>query len=191
MLVDLDIICQNVHMPLLVPALSCCFSQLEILTLRLPIHGADQIAQFNFPEMLQLKKLVVGFCANHDESLLGLMTFIRISPNLEEFVLMITWGGRSSWASREVNKGTPFPHQHLKVFQYLGYYGRCSDMEVVMFILENCVGLQQIIIDPSVPLAYLHAPPDLGELEQDEAGRSYAKQQLEPIIPPHISFAIR
>ncbi|CAH9072555.1 unnamed protein product [Cuscuta europaea] len=141
--------------------------------------------------MLELKKLVVDFTASHDGSILGLMTFIRISPNLEEFVLMINYGGKMAWASREVNKGTPFPHQHLKVFQYLGYYGRCSDMEVVMFILENCVGLQQIIIDPAMPLEWLHTPLDPDELEQEEVCRSYAKQQLEPIIPPHITFAIR
>ncbi|CAH9091105.1 unnamed protein product [Cuscuta epithymum] len=191
-LVDLAITCQKRHMPLLVPALSCCFSQLEILTLRLPWGYKDHdIARFNFPELLELKKLVVDFTPERDASVLGLMTFMRISPNLEEFLLMIGYNGTLSCASREVNKGTPFPHQHLKVFQYLGYYGRCSDMEVVMFIVENCVGLQQIIIDPSMPLELLHTPLDPDELEREEVCRSYAKQQLEPIVPPHITLAIR
>ncbi|CAH9133169.1 unnamed protein product [Cuscuta epithymum] len=194
MLVNLNISCNEAHIPLLVPALSCCFAQLEILTLRLLVYEASDIGRFNFPEMPKLKKLVLSYgggAGDHDESLLGLMTFIRISPKLEEFVLMILWGAKISWASREVNKGAPFLHQHLKVFQYSGYYGRCIDLEVVMFILENCVGLQQIIIDPSVPSIFLHEPPDPSELEQEEVGRSYAKQHLKPIIPPHITLAIR
>ncbi|CAH9131085.1 unnamed protein product [Cuscuta epithymum] len=191
MLVDLNISCREAHIPLLVPTLSCCFSQLEILTLRLPIYEVYDIVRFNFPEMVELKKVVVSYAGNHDESLLGLMTFIRISPKLEEFVLKNRWCDGLSRARRELNKGAPFRHQNLKVFQYLGYYGRCSDMEVVVFILENCIGLQQIIIDPTVQTDFLHEPLDPGELEQEEVGRSYAKEQLKPIIPPHIQFVIR
>ncbi|CAH9115446.1 unnamed protein product [Cuscuta epithymum] len=191
MLVDLNILCMETKMPLKVLTLNCCFSQLEILTLRLLMHKAHDIVRSNFPEMLKLKKLTVDFSADLDESLLGLTTFIRISPNLEEFVLMIDWSEVSSWASREVNKGTPFPHQHIKVFKYLGYYGHCSDLEVVMFILENCVGLQEIIIDPAIPLVFLHEPREPDELDYEQVGRSNAKQQLEPIIPPHITFAIQ
>ncbi|CAH9121474.1 unnamed protein product [Cuscuta epithymum] len=89
MLVDLDVLCRNIKMPLKVPTLSCCFSQLEILTLRLPMHKPHDIAQSNFPKMLELKKLTVHYSANLDESLLDLTTFMRISPNLEEFVLMV------------------------------------------------------------------------------------------------------
>ncbi|CAH9121473.1 unnamed protein product [Cuscuta epithymum] len=191
MLVDLDVLCRNIKMPLKVPTLSCCFSQLEILTLRLPMHKPHDIAQSNFPKMLELKKLTVHYSANLDESLLDLTTFMRISPNLEEFVLMIKWPSVSSWGSREVKKGTPFPHQHIKVFKYKGYYGHCSDLELVMFILENCVGLQEIMIDPALPLPFLHEPLEPEELEYEQVGRSNAKQQLEPIIPPHITLVIR
>ncbi|CAH9133168.1 unnamed protein product [Cuscuta epithymum] len=92
------------------------------------------------------------------------------------FHVQINNGRGLPWASREVNNGTPFPHQHFKVFQYLGYYGRCNDLEAVMFILENCVGLQQIINDPAMQLGLLHIPLDPDELEQEEGCRSYAKQ---------------
>ncbi|CAH9121472.1 unnamed protein product [Cuscuta epithymum] len=96
MLVDLDVLCRNIKMPLKVPTLSCCFSQLEILTLRLPMHKPHDIAQSNFPKMLELKKLTVHYSANLDESLLDLTTFMRISPNLEEFVLMENQTDRAS-----------------------------------------------------------------------------------------------
>ncbi|CAH9134021.1 unnamed protein product [Cuscuta epithymum] len=190
MLVDLDILCWKIKTPLEVPTLRCCFSQLEILTLRLPMHKPHDIPWSNFPEMLELKKLTLHFVANLDESLLGLTTFIRISPYLEEFVFLIKWPVITSWGIRYLKKGTPFLHQHIKVFKYLGYYGHCSDLELVMFILENCVGLQEITIDPAMPSSFLHEPREPDELEYEQVGRSNAKQQLEPIIPPHITFAI-
>ncbi|CAH9108758.1 unnamed protein product, partial [Cuscuta europaea] len=99
-----------------------------------------------------LKKLVVVFYTTRDEILVGLMAFIRISPNLEELVLKVTLFSDLSLGRRRINKGTPFPHQHLKVLKYLGYYGHGSDLELVKSILE---------------LDLLHGPPDPAESEYE------------------------
>ncbi|CAH9049964.1 unnamed protein product [Cuscuta epithymum] len=190
MLVDLDILCRREKIPLLAPALFCCFSQLKILTLRLQTYKACAIVWFKFPEMHGLKKLVVILRTTYDETLIGLMTFIRISPNLEELVLKVTLFSGLALGRREVNEGTPFPHQHLKVLKYLGYHGHGSDLDVVKFISENCVRLQQIIIGTAKPLDLSHRPPHPANSKYEQVRRSYAKQQLEPIILPHITFTI-
>ncbi|CAH9072031.1 unnamed protein product [Cuscuta europaea] len=72
MLVDIHICCGKVEIPLLVAALICCLSQLQILSLWLEIHQARHIVLLNFPDMPKLKKLVLSFQANRDESVLQL-----------------------------------------------------------------------------------------------------------------------
>ncbi|CAH9137310.1 unnamed protein product [Cuscuta epithymum] len=68
MLVDIHICCGKVEIPLLVPALFCCLSQLKILSLWLEIHQERHIVLLNFPDMPKLKKFVLSFQANRDES---------------------------------------------------------------------------------------------------------------------------
>ncbi|CAH9091756.1 unnamed protein product [Cuscuta epithymum] len=194
MLVDLHIRCAKVEIPLLVPALCCCVSQLEILSLFLEMHRAHHIVMLNFPDMPKLKRLDLSFQANRkarDESVLKLTSLIRKFPILEEFVLEIIWFGCYTWTGREVTKVTQFPHQHLKVFKYLGYDGHSSDSDAVMFILENCVVLQEIIIDPICPPYPWHAPLGKRELEAAQMVRSCAKQLFEPRVSEHVRLIIQ
>ncbi|CAA0806796.1 F-box/FBD/LRR-repeat protein [Striga hermonthica] len=186
-----DSLPDSMHVQRLVPTLLCCFSQLEILTLN--IYGRKELLSTpDFPVMPKLKKLVfVKVLCGVDWSLLDLAHFITASPNLQEFELkqQIIVAERSN---REIQKGVEhFPlHQHLNVFRFLGYYGCPSDVELVNYLLENCLALKEIIVDtqPPDPLAY--EPVDPEELKLIEIAKIYAKQQLEPLVPKHISLFI-
>lgn len=44
-----------------------------------------------FPDMLRLKKLVVGYVSMNDESRILLTSLFTASPYLQEFVLKVRW----------------------------------------------------------------------------------------------------
>ncbi|CAA0806852.1 Putative F-box protein [Striga hermonthica] len=141
------------------------------------------LSMLNFPVMPKLRKLVfIKGLIGVDSSLLDLAHFINASPNLQEFELKQNLL-KAERSNREIQKGVKqFPlHQHLNVFQFLGYYGCPSDVELVNYLLENCVALKEIIVDtqPRDPIAY--EPVDHKEIKLAEEAKIYAKQQLEPL----------
>ncbi|GFP93094.1 hypothetical protein PHJA_001453700 [Phtheirospermum japonicum] len=176
----------NIYLKQLPRALSCCISQLETLTLKLcsPTVRLKIIeCPFPFPK---LKKLVVDFFAKRDESLIELASFLRTSPYLEEFVSIWDKPSRTKTQGKN-NAAMPFPHLHLKVFKFLGYFGRSSDVELVRYILNNCVVLDKIIIDPHYQAVFTHTPVEADDLEAEQTTGIYAKQ-LEAEIPRRIEF---
>ncbi|KAL9153012.1 hypothetical protein ABFS82_10G020800 [Erythranthe guttata] len=180
----------------LLPTYSCCVSQLEILTLQLNSHRKlglgmhlTKVVLPTFPELTKLKKLVVSYWTDHDQSLMGLTPLIRASPNLQEFILEL-WMDDPSRSHRKVkNTTSQLPHHHLKVFKFCGYYGRSSDVELVRYILKNSVVLEKIIIDPFEPI--LRDFELCGEdLERIQIARGFAKQQLEARVPQRVELVI-
>ncbi|CAA0807437.1 F-box/FBD/LRR-repeat protein [Striga hermonthica] len=156
-----------------------------------------------FPMMPKLKKLVIiEGLLGVDSSLLGLANFISASPNLQEFEIRVglciyypcylqSWF-KPDMSNNEIQKGLKhFPlHQNLNVFRFLGYYGCPSDVELVNYLLENCVALKEIIVDTKTQLRVAYEPLDSEQLEWAEIAKGYAKQQLEPLVPNHISLFI-
>ncbi|XP_012827765.1 PREDICTED: uncharacterized protein LOC105949044 [Erythranthe guttata] len=129
--------------------------------------------------MPKLKKLEIEYIARGDESLSRLAALIRASPHLEEFVFQLNWYLHPR-KDREVKATISSPHHHLKLFKFGGYYGSPSDVELLSYVLGNCVVLEKIIIGThSVCL------PEL-----EESARKTAKQQLPPQIPRHIELVI-
>ncbi|KAK6143420.1 hypothetical protein DH2020_023768 [Rehmannia glutinosa] len=220
MLVEVSISNGTESMEYLIPALGCCISQLEILTLQFHHPKVRQqnsscyislVCDFNincaclivcglfnrkifedykFPELPKLKKLVINYyVARRDESLIDLTYLIRASPYLEEFVLELIWDYGFLRSDREVEKAISFPHQHLKVFKFCGYYNRTSDFELVRYILENCVALEKMIIDPLCQLLG-REPRSRDKLDANQTARKYAKQQLEGKLTQHIELVI-
>ncbi|CAA0812731.1 UDP-glycosyltransferase 91C1 [Striga hermonthica] len=166
----------------LVPTLLCCFSQLEILTLNI-YDKKVVLTTLNFPVMPKLRKLVIKkLLYGVDWSVLELAQFIKASPNLQEFVLKQEWFAVKR-SNREIQKGVKqFPqHQHLNVFRFLGYYGCPSDLELVNYLMENCVALKEIIVDTQPPDPLPYEPVDHEKLKLAEEAKIYAKQQLEPL----------
>ncbi|KAL9153002.1 hypothetical protein ABFS82_10G020200 [Erythranthe guttata] len=166
--------------------LSCCISQLEILYLNLD----SKVKDIDLPTLPKLKKLAIRYWISGDKSLFGLTPFIRASPNLKEFVLQLCCCD-STRSDGQVKNTVKFPHEHLKVFKFCGYYGRSSDVELVWCILENCVALEKLIIDPSYPpTTRSHRPLRPERLVEERISRVYAKQQLESQVPQHIELVI-
>ena len=48
----------------------------------------------------------------------------------------------------DVRRGVIRPHEHLKLLEIKGYYGRWSDLELVAYLIDNVVALKEILIDP-------------------------------------------
>lgn len=79
-------------------------------------------------------------------------------------------------------------YQHLELLEIVGYYGRISDLELVVYVIENAVALKKIVINP-----VCHGPYDdfaEEDLEREEAARSCARHQLTSILPPGVELAI-
>ncbi|EYU38949.1 hypothetical protein MIMGU_mgv1a024102mg [Erythranthe guttata] len=162
----------------LLPTLSCCIFQLEILSLNLDDHG-KKIFLPMFPQLPKLKKLVIKFWAKGEQSLMGLTSLIRAFPNLQEFVLKLrVWDHLRS--NEEVKNSIKCPHEHLKVVKFCGYYGRSSDAELVGYILDNCMALEKLVIDPRYPFFFRRTPSDTELVEE----------QLKAQVPQHIEFVI-
>lgn len=70
-------------------------------------------------------------------------------------------------------------------------YGMASDVQLVSYILENCVALQKLIIDPAISKSRrLSIGSAEYKLEYEKTGRENAKQQLEALVPRHIELVI-
>ncbi|KAL8039227.1 hypothetical protein ABFX02_10G021200 [Erythranthe guttata] len=168
--------------------LSSCISQLESLHLFLNnLEGSTVLC--NVPEMPRLKKLVIDYWTHGEESLLALTSLIRASPYLQEFVLKLGWL-EISRSDREVESNVRFPHEHLKVVNFCGYYGRSSDVEFVRYFIDNCVVLERLIIDPHT-VAYTPRVPISPDIVAEEiVAMDCAKRQLESQVPAHIEWVI-
>lgn len=84
-----------------------------------------------------------------------------------------TWSLETSRLDNEVRVPIQFPHHHLKMFQFHGYYGLPSDVELVKYIVENSVVLEKINV-----------------IMYASTRRDSVKQQLEALVPQNIKLAI-
>ncbi|XP_012840086.1 PREDICTED: F-box protein At5g03100-like [Erythranthe guttata] len=191
-LVDVSITCKdnNVSLKSLLSVFSCCISRLETLHIMLvSCHDirkkTDELCKF--AEMTGLKKLVVEHYSFDDESLSRLAFLIRISPNLEEFVLKSRgFDGFAVRMPRRVYDDDDNDddiwcrHEHLKVFEFCGYNGRTCDDALVECILKNCIVLEKIIIDPCIEYSYNR----FSRSYMEKCARTKAKKH-------HVEFVIR
>ncbi|KAL6515607.1 hypothetical protein OROHE_018641 [Orobanche hederae] len=149
------------------------------------IHLFNPKEAFSVPGMPKLKKLVVYFRTNWNKVSLPVTRFISASPCLEEFRLEISELYFSGFRKPprvpvdifEVPKA-PSPHSHLKRFVFSGYRGvrRCGDkdlgyfdvtLELVRFVVDNCVALDEIVIGKCHPVGLVSDIVDYGEESLD------------------------
>ena len=93
-------------------------------------------------------------------------------------------------SGREVRHFSTEPHEHLKVFQILGYYGRISDFDLSAYVIENAVALKKVVIDPRHQDRELISEPARGFSTCEQATRSCAKHQLLLILPPGVDLVM-
>ncbi|KAL7108690.1 hypothetical protein ACP275_06G128000 [Erythranthe tilingii] len=172
----------------LLHTLSCCIFQLEILTLLL--GRPEEIIQLaEFPQMPKLKKLVIQCDSLHDRSIIALTSFISACPYLEEFVLKLCAYVRKSLVG-QIDKTKKFPHQHLKVVKFCGFYSRSSDVELVEYFIDNCVVLEKVIVDCSYESNFADDPVTPFRLSVEQFTRDEVKQHLEAKVRRHIELVI-
>lgn len=168
--------------------LTCCFSQLQILSLK--IYSPVRFDAFGvFPRFPKLKHLTLLSGAHQEFSLLGVTKLIEGAPYLQKFELQLTWNElkRENTMERKVMK---MPHEHLKVVEFGGYYGRRCDFELVMYFFENAVCLEKMVINPRNQDEDLKR--DLYDIfkEETDAARSLAHQQLKGKEPSGVELTI-
>ncbi|KAH0994551.1 hypothetical protein GBA52_018415 [Prunus armeniaca] len=110
------------------PQLSCCLSQLEILMLNITPMTLDDddfgpLQNHAFPILANLKHLELIVAAYYCWSLHHLSSFMKVSPYLQRLVLK---------GSRKI----------------VGYRGRACAAKHVMYLMKNAVSLEKIVIDP-------------------------------------------
>lgn len=81
------------------------------------------------------------------------------------------------------------PHQHLKLEEMVGNYGRTSVLELAMFFFENASALQKIVFDPRNQILE-RRPTGFDEAKRVEAARCCAKLQLTAKTPQTVQLVI-
>ncbi|KAH0969770.1 hypothetical protein GBA52_028366 [Prunus armeniaca] len=129
-----------------------CCSQLEVLKLDTTwLYEEDH----TFLKLPNLTHLELEFAAEDNCSLLKLASFLEASPNLQKLVL-------------------EFNHSP-RVVELRDYRGRTSDFKLVIYLVENALELEKIVIGP---LKYPHLVMKREQREVD-----HARQQLQEKLP--------
>ncbi|KAL7098307.1 hypothetical protein ACP275_09G008600 [Erythranthe tilingii] len=136
--------------------------------------------------MSNLKQLVVKVDAYKDYSLLPLTNLIRASPCLQRFVVKADWF-EPKFIKKKVKKITKsYKYVHLKEIEFAGYYGRISELELIIHLLENCVSLEKITVDPrDVDRPGLLYKEEV-EAEEKEVRARVVNQLRNKVAPPVI-----
>ncbi|KAI3783518.1 hypothetical protein L1987_42602 [Smallanthus sonchifolius] len=168
--------------------ISHCALYLQVLVLDMwaPQKSLDVNAIIKLPNV---KKLMLVMGAEEDDSLLEFTSIAQACPSLETFSISLHWYSPMKRRRKVRHVAAPQLHQHLKLLEIIGYYGRISDLELAVYAIDNAVALKKIVIDPSC-----HAfGEDLTKddcLKRQPAARSSAKRQLTPILPPGVDLVI-
>ncbi|KAI3783516.1 hypothetical protein L1987_42600 [Smallanthus sonchifolius] len=168
--------------------ISSCALSLQVLILDMwsPKKGLNVNAIIKLPNV---KKLMLVMGAEEDDSLLQFTSIAQACPSLETFSISLHWYAPMKRRRKVRHVAAPHLHEHLKVLEIIGYYGRISDLELAVYVIDNAVALQKIVIDP-----ICHAC-DGDVTAQDffkgvKAARSSARRQLTPTLPPGVHLAI-
>ncbi|XP_050375467.1 putative F-box/LRR-repeat protein At3g18150 [Argentina anserina] len=115
--------------------------------LKLNICGVVYNPNFDFPLLENLKQLELNVDTNYHLSLYHLCSFMKACPHIQTCTKEIQLDFRP-YVNTTVRKATKFPHHSLKVVEILGYRAHQSSVEHVVYLVENAVALEKIIVDP-------------------------------------------
>ncbi|PRQ27170.1 putative FBD domain-containing protein [Rosa chinensis] len=101
----------------------------------------------------------------------------------------------SIYYSREmqIKQAPKCSHEYLRVVEVAEYHGRTSDFELVMYLIENAVELEKLVIRPvGTWYSYDRRMQYDGNAEREEkAERKQATQQLKEQMPSTLDFICR
>ncbi|OMO74365.1 hypothetical protein CCACVL1_16800 [Corchorus capsularis] len=102
------------------------------------------------PILSQLKQLELNSVIASDEDFLHCCPLIEACTSLNRLALKLYMVQLSDCKDtiREVRRPNKCVHQSLKVVEVTGFVGRTADTELCIYLIENAIMLDKIIIDP-------------------------------------------
>ncbi|PQM33011.1 hypothetical protein Pyn_31492 [Prunus yedoensis var. nudiflora] len=87
-------------------------------------------------------------------------------------------------------KAPECPHHNLKIVEIVGYRGRINAVEHVMYLIENVVALDKLVIDPVTRWCYhpTGINRDIKDVKEEEEARDHAMHQLKKMVPSTVQF---
>ncbi|KAL7582386.1 hypothetical protein Lser_V15G44105 [Lactuca serriola] len=113
-----------------------------------------------------------------DGSLLKVASVANSCPGLEAFLIKLLWISPIK-RRRDVRRCATRPHEHQKLLEIHGYYGRGSDLELVAYFIDNAVALKEILIDPRCQ-ARKGTPTSMRFSNMNEKVARYSLQSITP-----------
>ncbi|KAL6654765.1 hypothetical protein ACP70R_008230 [Stipagrostis hirtigluma subsp. patula] len=124
------------------------------LTIRNEVRGsAEGVARFNNLKHLILNIDVQGYSGT-GSGILRLASLLKLAPVLEELELNM-YNASPPIYIRQLDKTSMLcPHTHLRIVRMTGFYGIRGQLELALHILRSVSGLERMIIDPMVRVAW-------------------------------------
>ncbi|KAF3441863.1 hypothetical protein FNV43_RR15778 [Rhamnella rubrinervis] len=171
---------------------SSCLSQIEVLRMTDYFRLKKNFYR-RYPVLPNVKQLHLRLFCNEfrvDGGLGNLRFIIEAFPNLEKLVLHVPyylppWKEDFTLRYEKVPK---CPHYRLKEVEILEYSSKYGDIDRVLYLIKNTVGLQRIVINCKYnhTLRIMKTKQQL--LEDEEVSRRHALTQLQPQVPSNIQF---
>ncbi|CAL9029679.1 unnamed protein product [Prunus brigantina] len=154
--------------------LACCLHQLETLMintqevlLTLFFGSQEYNEDCTFPILPNLKHSELTVEGDYKLSLSQLSFFMKASPYLQRLTLK-----HHSNEGEKIKKAANCPHHYIKVVEVLGYCGRTNAVEHVMFLMENVVALEKLVIVPYWLWDCHHSGSDSGKRERKNEAKA-------------------
>ncbi|KAJ9541816.1 LOW QUALITY PROTEIN: hypothetical protein OSB04_028322 [Centaurea solstitialis] len=151
---------------------------LQVLELNL-YHVQGDIELHPFPMLPTLKQLIVTVLEEDEDGFFVLPSLLEACPNLQTLTITRLNWPREEKPNRGVWQMAKKPHQSLEVVEMIEYHGWTSDVELFMYFIQNCVALKKLVIDPIVE-----------DMEDMNAARYHAQQELKPRTPVGLELVI-
>ncbi|OMO75620.1 hypothetical protein COLO4_25983 [Corchorus olitorius] len=141
----------------------------------LVIFQRDEIGWSEHPILSQLKQLELNVVASDNEDILHCCPLIEACTSLNRLALQLTMELSDCKDTREVRRRNKCLHPSLRVVQVTGFVGQTADTELCIYLMENAIMLDKIIIDPC-HLAFRGTPYEDDHIEMVKQGRECAEQ---------------
>ncbi|XP_022134730.1 F-box/LRR-repeat protein At3g26922-like isoform X2 [Momordica charantia] len=129
--------------------LSSYSSRLQKLVLDLEVDFMENQGRREWPLLANLRELELIVLAEGHSTLLGFTSLIEASPCLQKFSLKLDYN--DMFEQRALGMVPKSPHQHLKVVELVGFVGKPIDLELVQYLYENAIALEEIVFDTRKP----------------------------------------
>ncbi|XP_022725862.1 uncharacterized protein LOC111282153 isoform X3 [Durio zibethinus] len=167
--------------------LSSYLCQLHTLTLEM---SAYNMTFPNFPQLANLRHLVVSVYGGYDDNLLVLTSLIDASPSLNKLSLELKIWRSSTYnhANSSCNvTGKPIPS--LKVVEVVGFRGFKIDVDFVTYVLEHGKMIEKITINCCHP-SWIGQIWECESIKERDKARKHALQLKIGNLPQRLSFRL-